>query len=63
MLDKECNEDIHRVLIGNPKDPTSEIKMLPSERMSIAIANGMHRYLEVPPKKDSDITSTITDII
>ena len=63
MLDRECDEGIHRVLIGNPTDLTTEIKMLPTDGMTIAIANGMHRYLEVPPKKDSDITSTITDII
>ena len=63
MLDKECDEDIHRVLISNPSDLTSKNKRQSTNGMTVAIENRMHRFLEVPPNSDRDVTSTITDII
>ena len=63
MLDKECKEDIHRVLIGNKADLKYKRKMLATEGMAVAIENGMHRYLEVSAKQDFSITSAVIEMI
>ena len=47
MLNRECKEDIHRVLICNKSDLSHKRRMLVQDCMSLIIENGMHRYFEV----------------
>ena len=63
MLDRECREDIHRVLISNKADLKQARRMLASEGMTLVMENGMHRYFEVSAIQNYKVTSTITDVI
>ena len=47
LLDKECSDDLLRVLIGNKADLTHQRKMLATEGMTLIMENKMHRYFEV----------------
>ena len=63
MLDRECREEIHRILIGNKADLTHKRKMLESEGTTIALENGMHQYFEFTTKSGCQVKSIITEAI
>ena len=63
MLDRECREDVHRVMICNKADLQQKRRILATEGMTMVIENGMHRYFEVSAIKDYKVTSTLSDVI
>ena len=63
MLDRECREEIYRVLIGNKADLTYKRRMLATEGATIALENGMHQYFEFTTKSGRQVRSIITEVI
>ena len=63
LLDKECREDLYRVLIGNKADLTHKRRMLATEGTTIALENGMHRYLEFAAIQRRQVKSAMTEVI
>ena len=63
MLDRECREKIHRILIGNKADLTDKRKMQESEGKTFALENGMHQYFEFTTKSGRQVKSIITEAI
>ena len=55
MLNKECSDDLLRVLVGNKADLSHKRKMLTSEGMTLIMENKMHRYFELSATQDSKI--------